>query len=141
MLKKTITVDYIERILDNCSNYFKDRVNGLGASQNEGYDIFVNGYVEDEGVKELQSLFPTATKIEKSGTNGYHIEFKKVFRIWKMLQSDLENSQTEGILRSVIQSTIESLQISWPLDAEGKTAAELTRMGISFSDWWLVEEE
>lgn len=73
---------------------------------------------------------------------------KKVFRIWKMLEEDVEMSELmttdKEVLKSNIKMTIESLKSGWPLKCEGKTKEECIKLGHPFvanTEQWFVEEE
>lgn len=59
---------------------------------------------------------------------------KRVFRIWKMLQCDLEISPAE------VEDTIACLKNGWPQRCDGKTVDECAKMGFAIVDSWLVQE-
>jgi hypothetical protein len=62
---------------------------------------------------------------------------KKVFRIWKMLESDLNSDDPiESVRASIL-----SLRSSWPFECEGKTQNEIWDADYLFDEDWFAEGE
>lgn len=68
---------------------------------------------------------------------------KKVFRIWKMLESDLYGNLSRKDLEDSIQLSIISLKVGWPFKIEGLTKEEIKKRYplYTISENWFVEEE
>ena len=67
---------------------------------------------------------------------------KKVFRIWKMLENDLDNNKNnKKLLLEAIRGSVLSLQCKWPFQCEGKTLEECKGLGYQIFSEWLVEED
>ena len=58
---------------------------------------------------------------------------KKVFRIWKYVESMRRLGHYKG--------AVASLKRGWPQDCEGKTAEEIEKIGLGASEAWMVEED